>query len=386
MNIAIIENHIISTNTVRRKLTQTLMDEGYNVTVISTGTTKELNFAKKLGFNIIDVGSSSTNPVDVIGYMRKIYSALRVIKADLCLTFTMRPAIWGNLVSRSMRIPVITNITGIGPLAESTSMAYRVARALYTGALRRTKVVFFQNEDDLQIFIEKKFIKKHQAQIIPGSGVDTDFFAPKEKVQNDEKFIFLFISRLIKDKGILEYVAAAEQIKIHFPHVICQVIGPYYDQNLKENTISEKQVMHWLDEGIINYLGAAEDVRPFIAAADCIVLPSYREGMSNVLLEASSMQKPTIASNVTGCKEIVIDNKTGFLCKVKDANDLLEQMKKMIDLSEEERVQMGIAGRKNIMENFTKKIVIDAYLKNIDEILTQKVTKGLPRILKSLTR
>ena len=382
MNIAIIENHIISTNTVRRKLTQTLMEHGYNVTVISTGTTKELNFAKKLGFNIIDVGSSSTNPVDVIGYMRKIYSALRVIKADLCLTFTMRPAIWGNLVSRSMRIPVITNITGIGPLAESTSLAYRVARALYTGALRRTKVVFFQNQDDLQIFIEKKFIKQHQAQIIPGSGVDTDFFAPREKLHNNDKFTFLFISRLIKDKGILEYAAAAEQIKLDFPNVICQVIGPYYDQNLKENTVSEKQIMHWLDEGIINYLGAAEDVRPFIAAADCIVLPSYREGMSNVLLEASSMQKPTIASNVTGCKEIVIDNKTGFLCKVKDADDLLEKMKKMAGLSEEERLQMGVAARKNVIENFTKKIVIDAYLKNIEEILSQRMPKKIPQILR----
>ena len=370
MNIAIIENHIISANTVRRNLTQALMENGYTVTVISTGTPKELNFAKKLGFNIIDVGSSNTNPLDVIKYMRRIYSALRITKADLCLTFTMRPAIWGNMVCRFLRIPVITNITGTGPLAESTSIAYRIARILYVKALRKTKVVFFQNRDDLQVFITKKFIQNSQAQVIPGSGVDPEYFAPREKLNHDEKFIFLFISRLIKDKGILEYVAAAESIKKEFPNVVCQVIGPYYDQNLKENTISEKQIMHWLDRGIINYLGAAEDVRPFIAEADCVVLPSYREGMSNVLLEASGMQKPTIASNVTGCKEIIIDGKTGFLCKVKDAADLYEKMKEMINLSENERQEMGKAGRENIIKNFTKKIVIDAYFKNIKMILS----------------
>ena len=370
MNIAIIENHIISTNTVRRNLTQALIEQGYAVTVISTGTIKELNFAKKLGFTVIDVGSSNTNPLDVMGYMRKIYSALRIIKADLCLTFTMRPAIWGNLICRLLRIPVITNITGIGPLAESTSTAYRVARVLYKGALRKTKVIFFQNQDDLKIFISKKFIENYQAQVIPGSGVDPDFFAPREKLNNEEKFTFLFISRLIKDKGILEYVAAAEKIKRQFPGVVCQVIGPYYYQNLKENTISEKQIMQWLDAGTINYLGAAEDVRPFIAESDCIVLPSYREGMSNVLLEACSMQKPIIASDITGCKEIIIDGKTGFLCKVKDADDLFEKMKKIINLSEKERQEMGKAGRKNIIENFEKKIVIDAYLKNIQTILS----------------
>ena len=382
MKIAIIENHIISTNTVRRKLTETFIEKGYNVTILSTGSPKELNFARKLGFNVINVGMSNTHPKEVFLYIKKVYKALKEIKADLCLTFTMRPAIWGNMVSRILKIPVITNITGIGPLAESNSVAYRVARSLYRTALKKTKVVFFQNNDDLKIFLDKKFVRLEQAQIIPGSGVDVDFFKPIEKQHHDEKFIFLFISRLIKDKGILEYVAAAEMVRQTYPYVVCQVIGPYYNQNLKDNIISEEQIMHWLDEGIINYLGAAEDVRPFIATADCIVLPSYREGMSNVLLEASSMQKPAIASNVTGCKEIIIDTKTGFLCKVKDADDLFEKMKKMVNLSESERQQMGVAGRKNIIEKFTKKIVIDAYLNNIQEILSKKTNKRISQILK----
>jgi len=369
MNIAILENHIISTNTVRRKLTETLIEKGYKVTVLSTGTDKELNFARKLGFDVINVGTSNTNPKEVLHYIKNVYKALKLINANLCLTFTMRPAIWGNMVCRILKIPVITNITGIGPLADSDSMAYRVARTLYRTALKKTKVVFFQNTDDLDLFRKKRFIKNEQVNIIPGSGVDVDFFSPIEKKNKEEKFVFLFISRLIKDKGILEYIAAAGYIKQHYPNVICQVIGPYYNQNLRDNIISEKQVMHWLDNGIVHYLGAAEDVRPFMAEADCIVLPSYREGMSNVLLEAASMRRPAIATNVTGCREIIVDNETGFLCKVKDAEDLAKTMIKMIQLDSTEREKMGKAARERVKEKFTKKIVIDAYLNHITAIL-----------------
>ena len=368
MKIAIIENHIISTNTVRRKLTKTLIEKGFEVTILSTGSPKELSFAKKLGFNVINVGMSNTHPKDVYIYIKKVYKALKETNTDLCLTFTMRPAIWGNMVSRLLKIPVITNITGIGPLAESNSVAYRVARSLYRTALKKTKVVFFQNNDDLKIFLDKKFIRLEQAQIIPGSGVDIDFFKPIEKQHHDEKFVFLFISRLIKDKGILEYVAAADMVRQQYPNVVCQVIGPYYNQNLKDNIISEEQIMHWLDEGIVHYLGAAEDVRPFIGEADCIVLPSYREGMSNVLLEAASMERPTIASNVTGCKEIIIDNKTGLLCRVKDAKDLSQKMISMLKTDTIAREEMGREARKHVQSNFAKQIVIDAYLKNINLI------------------
>ena len=207
-----------------------------------------------------------------------------------------------------------------------------------------------------------------QAQIIQCSGVDVDFFKPIKKQHHDGKFIFLFISRLIKDKGILEYVAAAEIIRHKYPAVVCQVIGPYYNQNLKDNIITEEQIMHWLDEGIVHYLGAAEDVRPFIGEADCIVLPSYREGMSNVLLEAASMERPTIASNVTGCKEIIIDKKTGFLCHAKDAEDLSEKMITMLNADISVRENMGKEARKHVESKFAKQIVINAYLQNINQI------------------
>ena len=371
-NVVIIENHIISANTVRARLNQVLMDAGYNVTILSTGTSKEIGIAQKKGFKVIDVGTSNTNILDVFKYIRNVRRALKDTRADVCLTFTMRPAIWGNMVTRFLRIPTITNITGIGPLAESESFAYKVARTLYKFVLKKTALVFFQNTDDRDIFISKKFVKAQQVQIIPGSGIDYEHFAPRPQKRNDGKFVFLFISRLIKDKGILEYVEAARNIAEQYAGVSCQVLGPYYSQNLKENIITEKQIMHWLDNGIVQYLGAADDVRPFIAEADCIVLPSYREGMSNVLLEAGSMQKPCITTDTTGCNDIIQDGITGYLCKVKDAVDLQEKMLRMIRATPAERHSMGLKAREVVKEKFAKKIVTDAYLSAIEKIEAKK--------------
>jgi glycosyltransferase involved in cell wall biosynthesis len=174
---------------------------------------------------------------------------------------------------------------------------------------------------------------------------------------------------LIKDKGIFEFVEAARIIKQKYPNIIFNVIGPFWLQNLKSNTITKTDLENWIVEGIIDYQGEKKDIRKFIAEADSVVLPSYREGTSNILLEAASMEKPLITTNTTGCKETVDDGVTGFLCKVKDAADLAEKMEKMFLLSEEERKTMGKKGRQKIIEEFDKQIVIRAYIKAINEIL-----------------
>jgi glycosyltransferase involved in cell wall biosynthesis len=368
-NITLVENTIFSTNTARLKLTQALIEYGFNVTVLSSGPQKEMDLARSKGFNVIDIGGSNTNVFDVFRYIRNLRAALIKTKPDIVLTFTMRPAIWGNLVTWMLKIPTLSNISGIGPLADSESFAYTVARILYRFALKKTAHVFFQNTDDMKIFLAKKFISKEQAIIIPGSGVDFNYFGPRPKLRNDGKFVFLFISRLIKDKGIIEYVESAKALKHTNPSMVCQVLGPYYSQNLKGNIITEKQVMIWLDNGIVKYLGACDDVRPFVAEADCIVLPSYREGMSNVLLEAGSMEKPCITSDATGCKDIVIDGETGFLCKVKDTLDLQQKMQEMMNLSEAERQEMGRKARERVKTVFAKQIVVDAYINTINSVL-----------------
>ena len=365
-NITILENTIFSTNTARLKLTQALIEYGYNVTILSTGPKKEMELARSKGFKVLDVGASNTNIFDILKYIKNIRAGLIKTKPDIVLTFTMRPAIWGNLITRFLRLPTITNISGIGPLADSESFAYRVARILYKFVLKKTALIFFQNRDDFDYFIKKDFVKPSQAVIIPGSGVDYEHYSPQVQNRNDGKFVFLFISRLIKDKGILEYVDAAKALKELNSNVVCQVLGPYYSQNLKENIITEIQVMQWLDNGIVKYLGAADDVRPFMAEADCIVLPSYREGMSNVLLEAASMQKPSITTNVPGCNDIVQHGVNGYLCNVKDATDLKQKMQQMISLSASEREEMGVKAREMVIKKFAKKIVIDAYISAIN--------------------
>ncbi|MEP6582782.1 MAG: glycosyltransferase family 4 protein [Ginsengibacter sp.] len=367
--IAVIENGLISTYTMREGLMLRLLREGCKVYVI-THTNKFVPQVEKMGLKVLNVGSGNLNPFKVASYIYNVRKQLKRIKPDVCLTFSIRPAIWGNLITRQLRIPTITNITGVGPLFISKNIVYRTARALYRNALSKTRKVFFQNYDDMNLFLERKFVKPEIAERVPGSGVDFEKFKPfvlKEK--DPETFIFLFIGRLIKDKGIFEYINAARIIRKKFPHTIFNVIGPFWTQNLKTNTITQSQLQHWIEEGIIDYLGEKKDVRKFIAEADCIVLPSYREGTSNILLEAGSMEKPVIAANTTGCKEIVEDGITGLLCKVRDDIDLAAKMEMIMSYTGEQRNCMGKKARKKIIKEFDKQIVIDAYLRAISNAM-----------------
>lgn len=369
--IAVIENGLFSTYTMREALMLHLINEGCEVYIL-THTNRFVSQVEKMGLRVVNIGSGNLNPYKVSKYIYNLRQALKKIKPDVCLTFSIRPAIWGNLITRQLKIPTITNITGIGPLFISNSLVYRTARTMYKKALSKTKKIFFQNYDDMNLFLENRFVKKSVAERIPGSGVDYVKFKPLTSKQKDpDIFSFLFIGRLIKDKGIFEYISAARYIRKKFPHAVFNVIGPFWTQNLKKNTITQSQLQNWIDEGVIDYHGEKKDVRKFIAEADCIVLPSYREGTSNTLLEAASMGKPVIATNTTGCKEIVTDTVTGFLCNVKDEHDLAAKMEQMILLSVDERNEMGKKARIKIIKEYDKQIVIDAYSKAIGDVFAK---------------
>lgn len=368
-SIAIIENNIISSLTVRKKLTTVLKEQGYKVTVLTTGTAQQLEKAKELGMDVIDITSSNQHPVEVLRYMFKLRKALKECKADICLTFTIRPAIWGNFVTRLLGIPTITNITGVGPLFASKSIAYRLARMLYRLSLKRTRKIFFQNRDDQSLFVKHKFTTVRGSSLIPGSGVDHELFSPQSCTAPEGKIVFLYIGRLLKDKGICEYVDAARIIRKKYPHTVFKVVGPLWQQNLKENTITSDQVEAWVNEGTIEYEGELSDVRDAIAGCHSLVLPSYREGTSNVLLEASSMERPCITCDTPGCREIVSHEITGYLCKVADAEDLAEKIEKMILLSEEKRIQMGAAARSKVIKEYDKNMVVQIYLNAIERYL-----------------
>lgn len=369
--IAVIENSLFSTYTMRDSLMKALLHEGYEVTIL-THTNSFVSHVEKTGLKVINIGSGNLNPIKVFKYILNLFLALKKIKPDVCLTFSIRPAIFGNFITRYLNIPTITNITGVGPLFTSKNLAYRIARSIYRSALIKTKKVFFQNFDDLNLFVEKKFVTEEIAKRIPGSGVDYKKFSPILKKEKDSShFVFLFIGRLIKDKGIFEFVEAARIVRKKYPEILFHVIGPFWHQNLKSNTISKSNLQNWIMEGIIDYEGEKKDVRKFVGNADCIVLPSYREGTSNILLEAASMEKPIITTNTTGCKETVEDGLTGFLCKVRDSQDLADKMEMMYLLSDDQRSEMGKKGRQKMIKEFDKEIVIKYYLDAIDEILNQ---------------
>ena len=224
--IAIIENNILATNTIRQKLTLSLIQQGYAVRVFTTGTLQEIGFAESKGIDVVDVKASNQGPAEIVRYITSLYRALKDFGPDVCLTFTIRPAIWGNFVTRALNIPTISNITGTGPLFESNKLSYRAARALYKFALSKTRKIFFQNEDDRDNFLSRKYADPSKVEVIPGSGVDPERFSPRPG-RPGGPFTFLFISRLIKDKGIYEYVEAARLFKKVHPEVQFLVLGPY---------------------------------------------------------------------------------------------------------------------------------------------------------------
>ena len=370
--VALIENHELGVYSIRHDLVVEL-SKNYEITVLTEVDDSFKNGDLEGIIKFIDVGKSVLNPLSAAKYNSKLHKALKELRPSVCLTFTIRPAIYGNIVTRKLKIPTISTITGTGPLFESNSLSYRIARWLYKRVLKKTKFVFFPNYDDLNAFVERKYITKEQAKRVPGSGVNYEKYKPMPFTRGDDgKFIFLYISRLVKDKGVMEFVEAASLLKGDNPNAEFHIIGPLWGGNKKSLTVTAEELNSWIEKKWIVYHDKQKDVRPYMADADCVVMPSYREGMSNVLLEAASMARPLITTNVTGCRDIVDDGVNGFLCNVKDGKDLAEKMKKMMSLSDGEREEMGKKGRKKMIQDFDKRIVVKSYIQAIDEVVNGK--------------
>ncbi|MEI2738948.1 MAG: glycosyltransferase family 4 protein [Chitinophagaceae bacterium] len=370
--VALIENHELGVYSIRHDLVMEL-SKNFEITVLTEVDDSFKNGDLEGIVKFIDVGKSVLNPLSAAKYNSKLHKALKELKPAVCLTFTIRPAIYGNIVTRKLKIPTISTITGTGPLFESNSLSYRIARWLYKRVLKKTKFVFFPNYDDLNAFVERKYISKEQAKRVPGSGVNYEKYKPLPFTRgNDGKFIFLYISRLVKDKGVMEFVEAASLLKEDYPNAEFHIIGPLWGGNKKSLTVTAEELNSWIEKKWIVYHDKQKDVRPYMADADCVVMPSYREGMSNVLLEAASMARPLIATNVTGCRDIVDDGVNGFLCNVRDGKDLADKMKKIMSLSAGERKEMGEKGREKMIREFDKRIVVKSYIQAIDEVVNGK--------------
>ena len=229
---------------------------------------------------------------------------------------------------------------------------------LYRIAFRRSPVVFFQNGEDRQLFIERQIVREEQARVLPGSGVDLERFTPAPSVNGPA--VFLLIGRLLRDKGVVEFVEAARLLRSEMPNARFQLLGPIDEGN--RTAISNAELDEWVRSGVIEHLGTSDDVRPFIGAATAVVLPSYREGMPRSLLEAAAMERPLIAADVPGCRDIVEDGVNGYLCAVRDADSLASAMRRLAQLPLAQRVAMGQAARREVQDRFSEELVVRAYL------------------------
>ena len=310
----------------------------------------------------VPVHGKGINPFEDAGLFLRYRKIFSDIKPDVILAFTIKPVIYAGISARLMGLPVVQTITGLGTVFIRSTWITRLAKIMYRVALGKSEKVFFQNQEDRELFENQKIVSKRLTETVSGSGVDLGWFslAPIPPMRKQGEEIFLFIGRLLRDKGILEFVEAARLVKKTDPNINGQVLGPTWGDNA--TAIQMKEMEQWVDEDVIEYLGETDDVRPFIRECDCVVLPSYREGIPRVLLEAAAMGRPVIAANVTGCRDVVKDQITGFLCRERDPEDLAIKMNQFICLPALSRQEMGGRGRLRVETEFDEKNVVAKYV------------------------
>ena len=356
----------------RASLIRALMDSGYEVVAVASAD----EYAARLpdmGCRYIPlaIDAGGTHPGRDLLLFWRLWRLLRQERPDVFLSYTVKPNVYGSLAARALGIPVINNITGLGTVFIMQNWLTLLVRRLYRIALWRSAKVFFQNEDDRQLFVEGGLVLPEKTSRIPGSGIDLKRFNPTPLPACSDGLQFLLIARMLWDKGVGEFVEAARIIRRCCATVDFCLLGFLDVQN--PTAVSRKQMDAWVAEGVVRYFGVSDDVRAEIGTADCIVLPSYyREGVPRTLLEAAAMGRPLITTDFVGCREVVDDGVNGFLCRPRDPVDLAKKMEHMLALSEEERFEMGRRGREKMEREFDERIVIDRYLEVISRLVEKR--------------
>lgn len=358
--VVVCSNYAWTVLNFRMPIIRRLKLEGYKVIVL----TQFDGYENQIGLEVdsiepLFISRKGVNPfVDFLTFIDLTRHLLK-FKPQIILTFSIKPVIYGSLAAKGLRISSMAMITGLGTAFITDNWITKVVKRLYRFSLSSASVIFFQNIDDRDVFVQHKLVDKEVCRLTPGSGVDIDKFA-YSTLPNSPKFTFLLIARMLWDKGVGEFVEAAKIIKLKYPNTRFQLLGPLGVQN--RTSIKNAEMKAWEDEGIIEYLGETEDVTSYIEKACCVVLPSYREGTSRVLLEAAAMGRPLIAADVPGCREVVEDGVTGLLCKPRNYVDLSQKIELMLKLPYESRYVMGKKGRDKIENEFRQEIVCDLYI------------------------
>lgn len=349
---------------MRGELIERLVKDGYEVVVsFPTGSIgKEENPSEEYGCTYIEtaIDRRGTNVFRDAALLRDYIILLKNVKPDVVLTYTVKCSIYGGMACRMLKIPYLVNITGLGKGLAEGGFKQKLLVMLYKLAVGSARCVFFQNRNDRQFFEDHR-IQFPKGELLPGSGVNLDKYIPIPYPE-DDKIVFTYIARVMKTKGIDEFLEAAETIKEEYPNTEFHICG-FYEDDYK-NIIEQAQ-----QQGIITYHGQVSDVRPYEEMSHCIVLPTYHpEGISNVLLEAAACARPLITTNRHGCKEVVDDGVNGYLIQERDSQDLIEKMRKFMALPWEERRAMGLAGRAKVEREFDRQIVVREYLKLIKSL------------------
>ncbi|GAA6201299.1 glycosyltransferase family 4 protein [Aquicoccus sp. SU-CL01552] len=344
----------------RRPLVRDLLSQGHRVTVLapSDDSVAQLQ-AMGCGFQSLEMDVKGLNPVQDLKLMTRFKRIFRAERPDVVLSYTIKNNIFGAMAARAVGLPFIPNVTGLGTAFLSGGALRMVAETLSRRAFGRLPVVFFQNEDDRDLFVSRRLLRPGQARLLPGSGIDLTRFAAADLPDAEEPPVFLMIGRLLRDKGVIEFVEAARQVKSRVPEARFQLLGAIGSEN--RTAIGAPTVRSWQREGLIEHLGITPDVRPFIAKAQCVVLPSYREGAPRTLIEAAAMARPLITTDVPGCRAVVEDGVTGLLCRARDSDSLAEACLRFLDMPHGTKVAMGQNGRQKMEREFDEAIVVAAY-------------------------
>jgi len=370
--IAFVANTSWSIYNFRIYLLEKLIQKGFSVFVLAPRDKYTGKFEEIKGLTYIQLTkfrAKSISPLHNIRLQKELAHHYSQIRPGLIFHYTVKANLYGSRAAAKANFPSISVFTGLG-YAFSNKWFQALTQTNLRLALRRNVENWFLNKDDEQLFIDKKLVKKEKAFILPGEGVDTEKFYPAPYHDHKKEITFLLIARIIRHKGIHEFIQAAQILRQKGLSIRCQLLG-FFDQG-SPIAISKTQVEQWQRQELIHYMGETDDVAPFIEKADCIVLPSYREGMPLSLLEGASMCKGLIATDTPGCRDIVQDGVNGYLCKNKDGIDLADKMERYYHLSPDERRKMGEAGRQLVLRRFTREIVAGIYLDKIKTLLATR--------------
>ncbi len=342
----------------RVELVERLLEEGYEVS-IALPYGEKVDELVQMGckFYPIEIDTRGMNPMKDMKLILQYKKLFQQLNPDRILTYTTKVNIYAGILAGKMQIPYLMNISGLGTAVESEGVLQKFMVMLYRKAAKYAKCLFFQNQENRQFF-ESRNMYHGKQQLIPGSGVNLTRWHLMD-YPDDDKIEFLFIARVMKEKGIEEYLAMAKQIKSEYSNVVFHVLGPC-DGNYEETLLEHEK------QGIIEYHGMVPDTRPYLLKAHCTVHPSYYpEGISNVLLESAACGRPVITTDRSGCRETVEHNITGFVFKTKNTDELVQCVRKFLAMNNKEKKAMGLAGRQKMEREFDRQIVIEAYMREI---------------------